>query len=538
MEIKVKAILTALVALALVACSDSDSSKPVVDSAEAPVQAGPTAGGIPWYEGSIERAFAEAKAADKPVFLYWGADWCPPCHELKATIFLEDRFIAQSRMFVPVYLDGDTDQAQQYGEQFGVMGYPTVIIFSPAGEEITRIPGGMDIDRYVGVLELALNALHPVSELLVSAQAGKALAANDWKLLANYSWSQDRGRALGEQDLHETMRKLALACPIDLGATCTRLRMMALNAWLAQEEADPALAEEYRSWLDTVMADEQAARDNLQLFIYSSGSIIEKFAKDDDKAALRDEVIRPLLAAEGDERANLLLRLDSLYGWLDAQKAVVGEEGELSSGQQEWLQARVETHREKLNSYQRHAALNTIWQLYYDAGLEQPARDALEEGIATSSQPYYFMSGMGYIEREAGNPEAAIDWYRKSWQASSGQATRIQWGSSYLRILLTLSPDDLETIGATGDELINALKSQEQGLAQRNSGGVRRIGLAMEEWLQPTQDAATSAEQRGAIATRWRGELEPLCDRVVEDSYAIRACASFMGEAPAEGTGA
>lgn len=38
--------------------------------------------GIDWFEGSVEGAFATAKTQDKPIFLYWGAVWCPPCHEL------------------------------------------------------------------------------------------------------------------------------------------------------------------------------------------------------------------------------------------------------------------------------------------------------------------------------------------------------------------------------------------------------------------------------------------------------------------------
>ena len=42
---------------------------------------------IVWYSGSVESAFAAARAQNKPVFLYWGAKWCPPCHELQATVF-------------------------------------------------------------------------------------------------------------------------------------------------------------------------------------------------------------------------------------------------------------------------------------------------------------------------------------------------------------------------------------------------------------------------------------------------------------------
>jgi len=103
---------------------------------------------IGWYEGSIEQAFADAEAAGTPVFLYWGAVWCPPCQEIKHTVFKSQQFINLTKLFVPVYLDGDTDQAQAWGEKFGVKGYPTMIVFNPAGEEVTRIPGG---DRHFKV---------------------------------------------------------------------------------------------------------------------------------------------------------------------------------------------------------------------------------------------------------------------------------------------------------------------------------------------------------------------------------------------------
>ncbi len=114
---------------------------------------------IAWFDGSVDAAFAEAERSSRPLFLYWSAEWCPPCHELKATVFRRDEFIAQSTLFVPVYLDGDTASAQKYGEQFSVYGYPTVIVFAPDGRELTRIPGGMNLEQYLSVLELTLNAL-------------------------------------------------------------------------------------------------------------------------------------------------------------------------------------------------------------------------------------------------------------------------------------------------------------------------------------------------------------------------------------------
>ena len=50
---------------------------------------------------------------NKPVFLYWGAEWCPPCAQIKSTIFNKREFQERTRLFVPVYLDGDTPSAQK-----------------------------------------------------------------------------------------------------------------------------------------------------------------------------------------------------------------------------------------------------------------------------------------------------------------------------------------------------------------------------------------------------------------------------------------
>jgi len=109
------------------------------------------------------------RESHRPVLLFWGAQWCPFRHTLKATVFRRSDFIAETRLFVPVYLDGDDPGAQQWGERFGVRGYPTLVLLDSEQHEIMRLGAGRDVSQYAAVLGLALEQLQPIDVLLRSA---------------------------------------------------------------------------------------------------------------------------------------------------------------------------------------------------------------------------------------------------------------------------------------------------------------------------------------------------------------------------------
>ncbi len=510
-------------------CSDqrSVSEPPPVASANI-VNGQPKS--IPWFEGSVEQAFAAAADQDKPVFLYWGAEWCPPCHELKATIFRREEFIAQSQLFVPVYLDGDTQRAQVYGESFGVLGYPTVIVFDPQGVEVTRIPGGMDIQRYVTVLELALNALRPVRELLAAVERDEAIRDEDWQLLASYAWDQDRGRALGERELYDVLALLAGVCPARLEIEKSRLQMAAIGLWSSDEDRDPSSTAAYRDQVLAVLADQRLWRANLNSWIYSGGDLVISLAEGEQQRTLQSDIADLLEAVIEDQDGDLLTRIEAIYGWTDVQRATLPEGESLPQEQLAWVSTKIETAREGLSSYQQHAALNIIAQLYFDLGAHKEARMAAEEGMRVSKQPYYFMSLMGYMERESGNTEAALDWYRMAWESSRGPATRVQWGTNYLGALVALRPGELGLIQQTGEAVLDELAAQEDGLHHRNSARMDRLSDRLLEWAGPAGEDATGPEDRRAVLTTLRVSMDRLCAGDVAAGDAASTCATFLVE--------
>ena len=243
--------LIVIAVVTLVACgSDQEQTAAPIQEPEAAVSLDP-AKGIDWFEGSVDDAFAEAKESGKPIYLYWGAVWCPPCHAISATVFKSPEFLERSKLFVPVYLDGDTENAQAYGERFGVRGYPTMIVFDSEGTELTRIPGGIDLQAYANILDLTLGEASSATELVARIAGGNStLTADECTLLAYYAWGQDTS-ILADADAGAAYRDMYEACPGDLSAE----RSILYFNWL--DEAISAATAEDEEEVAVPLSDEQ-----------------------------------------------------------------------------------------------------------------------------------------------------------------------------------------------------------------------------------------------------------------------------------------
>jgi protein disulfide-isomerase len=86
-----------------------------------------------------------AAASGKPMFVFYTADWCPPCRELKRDVLSDpdvDAFLSENYVRVKIDLTDRQGPNAWIASDNGVRGIPTVIVYDDDGMEIDRVTGG------------------------------------------------------------------------------------------------------------------------------------------------------------------------------------------------------------------------------------------------------------------------------------------------------------------------------------------------------------------------------------------------------------
>ena len=487
---------------------------------------------IAWHEGDVESAFELAREENKPIFLYWGAEWCPPCHQIKATIFSKSEFIAKSKLFVPVYLDGDTEQAQKLGDRFGVRGYPTMIVFNSDGTEITRIPGGLDIGLYADVLDLTLSDIRPVAQLLDAVMAGEAVGDDDCRLLAYYSWSQDNERVMADRDAVATNKAMAESCSSGLQAESARLYVNYLMSSIAaesDEEAPVAMSAEQKAAaierMQIILASEELSRANLFLVLYYADTVVSGLTEPDssERNELLSEWNSRLDATATNEDVSIAHRLATTLTRISFVK-MDDDDAEVpaalrsdASRQVAWADQQAKT------PYQRQAVINTAWYVLSEAGLDQEATELLTAELEKSQQPYYFMLDLADLAEKAGRTDEALAWLQRAYEESEGPATRFQWGYNYVIGLLEMTPADQERIEGETLRVLDELNTPGNGIYNRTSRILERLDTRLTEWNVGGEYDDSLQQMRARVLTA--------CVRIPEQDPSREVCEAFLVEA-------
>lgn len=474
---------------------------------------------IAWRHGDVEEAFQEAAETGKPVLLYWGAVWCPPCNRLKATLFQDAAFVRQTQDFVPVYLDGDSRGAQLWGEQFAIVGYPTLIILRADRTEITRLSGGGDPEEISQAVAAARRSQSSAAELIARAQSQpQRLSEADWTLVSGYGWEVDTNRIVPEEERAGVLQRLAVNAP----APALARRFELLSLALADEDVafTDAQRTQLRSVLQAVLADVNETRVNRDLLIEDGAELTARLG-DDVRAPVQALLIAALDRVYADDNLPVSDRVSTINAEIEIARAAAGDDAPLPPAlltkvrvRATWADGAAET------PFERQSAIYVAAGLLDDAGDAAGAERLLVAELERSATPFYYMPILADIAEKRGDNARALDWLRQGYETSVGPASRVQWGANYAIGVTRLAPADKAQVEHAADAIIDELATSPDSYHQRTRVRFARLETALRSW---------AAANGGAdVLARLRTRMTEVCPQTQTDDEARQACAAWL----------
>ena len=391
-----------------------------------------------WFSGTVEDAFAKAKQENKIVFLAWGATWCPPCGMLEQQVFSQTRFAELTKLVIPLYLDGDTDPAQKWGDELGVKGYPTMLLLDADKKELWRLSDFVTINEFEMMFTTALSTKKSLPEILRAAVNGTATDEN-WRLIAWLSWSNGV-KLTGLNKINEiTFQKtLFEMVPKHLLAERSLVAAQFLYS-VAKISADndikdkTGLVEARKitvAALNAMLTDDTAIMAARAAIAYSFTDMI-RFAFPDLKTNAAQHFIKKWLDAVDKIQQNTSLpgniRLASYYAKIEAV-SIIDPKTSIPQELKDEIRTTVKTIcQSSANSHERVALISTASRILMAIDNHNLARELLSGELESTDMPWYYQFLLAYLEERLGRKSESIMWSKKVRLSSRGNASCIKW---------------------------------------------------------------------------------------------------------------
>ena len=405
---------------------------------------------IPWRKKGLGLALEEAKAAKKPLLVYWGASWCPPCNALKARAFHDPKFIEATKPFIPVYLDGDSDDAQIWGEKLKVSGYPSLLVLNEDGKEVQRLVTDDPLVSLIAEINRTLADLGPWQELLdkaTSAKATTALPLADWKRIADHEWLYDQTWKGKEKELAARMETLIKLFPSSLEPERTNLEIQAMQAraeTVSEKEPLPiSEQDQWRTELKRILVDPVLFKALATRMCFYSDTLVKTIFPGDTKDLRRDAFIETYLSAvrhyKKDKGLTYENQLDSLYAFAALTQGSNQNKfyPPLSKEDASLIKKEIDADLKGAKSQERVLyVLGMLPEVYGALGLGREAEKILVDKLNEVHSKSDLMITIAEFEDKQNHPAESLKWKERAYRESSPGASRTQWGLGYVNELI------------------------------------------------------------------------------------------------------
>ena len=469
-----------------------------------------------WFDGGVDAALAAAKRDHKPVLLYWGAVWCPPCNELKSQVFSRPRFAELIAPLIAVALDGDSEQAQLWGDRLKIGGYPTVLLLDSNGHELMRLATSVNIGEFETALTSALATGRPLNQVLDHALTAHA-TDDEWRMLAYYNWEELTDLTRSSDQLLNAQVRLVKLVPERLDRERALIIAQVLNRFASEAPSvsEASIAEFLASaphLLTRLLEDPNSRTAARSVLVYSGIDLLAwLYPKASPQQQQADALwVKAMAEVAMEPSASVDLRL-----WARSapfQVYLLRHKGEKVPRELRQLVAAIvaDADREAKTPYERHAVISGAASLLLKAGDAAGARKLLDHELAHTNTPWYYQSSYAHLEQAEGQDEAALAWSQKARESVQGRASRLQWITEDLVMTSTVkSANQNGRLLALIKEYYDTALSLPDGFLGRNAKRAERVAAQLRPRLSQGKIGATLKQYAEACKS---GKVASGCD--------------------------